>query len=180
MINKKTMILSLAVFLYGCSQHELRIEKEGMAALEPPFRVESVTTPSDSVQYYFDQARLGIGDAYVKMARYHLDGTLGKPNLLNVMTMGLMADEYMAIPNINTLFKDIPDSALDMINHTENEDSILAKAKELLDMGIPEGFLMQAVLSWKNGDKDDALAYCEKSIEGGSTIADVFKDIICW
>ena len=148
MINKKTMILSLAVFLYGCSQHELRIEKEGMAALEPPFRVESVTTPSDSVLYYFDQARLGIGDAYVKMAQYHLDGTLGKPNLLNVMTMGLMADEYMAIPNINALFKDIPDSdvskiayqALDMINHTENEDSVLAKAKELLDMGIPEGF----------------------------------------
>ena len=39
MINRKTMILLLAVFLYGCSQQELRIEKEGMAALEPPFRV---------------------------------------------------------------------------------------------------------------------------------------------
>ena len=186
MINKKTMILLLVVVLCGCSQQELRVEQEGKAVLGPSFHEESVTNPSDSVQYYFDQARLGIGDAYVKMAQYHLDGTLGKPNLLNVMAMGLMADEYMAIPNINALFKDVPDSdvtkiayqSLDMINHTENEDSILAKAKELLDMGISEGFLMQAVLSWKNGDKDDALAYCEKSIEGGSTIADVFKDII--
>ncbi len=99
--------------------------------------------------------------------------------------MGFMAEEYMAIPNVNALFRDVPDSdatkiayqALDMINHTENEDSILAKAKELLDMGIPEGFLMQAVLSWKKGDRENAIALCDKSIEGGSTIADVFKNI---
>lgn len=186
MINKITIILLLAVFLCGCSQHELRIEKEGKAVLEPPICVESATTPSDSVQYYFDQARLGIGDAYVKMARYHLDGTLGKPNLLNVVTMGFMAEEYKAIPDMGTLFKDAPENdvtkiayqALDMINHTENEDSILAKAKELSVMGIPEGLLMQAVILWKKGNKDDALAYCDKSIEDGSTIADVFKDII--
>lgn len=186
MINKITIILLLAVFLCGCSQHELRVEKEGKAGQEPPFRVESVTTPSDSVQYYFEQARLGIGDAYVKMARYHLDGTLGKPNLLNVVTMGFMAEEYMAIPDMRTLFKDAPENdatkvayqALDLLNHTESEDSILAHAKELLDMGIPEGFLMQAVLSWKKGERDDAIAYCDKSIKGGSTIADVFRDII--
>lgn len=148
--------------------------------------LHQVKASSDSVQYYFEQARLGIGDAYVKMARYHLDGTLGKPNLLNVVTMGFMAEEYKAIPNINTLFKDVPDSdmtkiayqALDMINHTENEDFILAKAKELSDMGIPEGFLMQAVLSWKKGGRDNAIALCDKSIEGGISIADVFKDII--
>ena len=186
MIYKKTMIVLLAVFLFGCSQHELRVEKEGQAALEPSFRVESVTNSSDSVQYYYDQARLGIGDAYVKMARYHLDGTLGKPNILNVMTMGFMAAEYMAIPNINALFKDVPDSdvtkiayhALDMLNNAEDEDSIMVKSKELLDKGIPEGFLMQAVLSWKKGDKENAIAYCDKGIQGGSTIADVFKDII--
>ena len=148
--------------------------------------MDVVAPSSDSVQYYFDQARLGIGDAYVKMARYHHDGSLGKPNLLNIMTMGFMAEEYMAIPNINDLFKDVPDNdvtkiayqALDMLNHTENEDSILIKSKELLDKGIPEGFLMLAVSSWKKGDRDDAIAYCDKSIQGGSTISDVFRDII--
>lgn len=141
---------------------------------------------SDSVEYYYEQARLGIGDAYVKMAQYQLDGMFGKPNLLNVMTMGLMAEEYMAIPNMNALFMNVSDSdvlkiafhALDMLNHTESEDSILSKSKELLDMGISEGFLMQAVVSWKKGNKDDAIASCDKSILGGSVIADVFKDII--
>jgi len=141
---------------------------------------------SDSVEYYYEQARLGIGDAYVKMAQYQLDGMFGKPNLLNVMTMGLMAEEYMAIPNMNALFMNVSDSdvlkiafqALDMLNHTESEDSILSKSKELLDMGIPEGFLMQAVVSWKKGNKDEAIAFCDKSILGGSVIADVFKDII--
>ena len=158
-------VFAFMIFLVtGCGEQGLTIDAEKSIPQENVLHQADIS--SDSVQYYFDQARLGIGDAYVKMALYHLDGTLGKPNLLNVMTMGLMADEYMEIPNINALFKDVPDSdvtkiayqSLDMINHTENEDSILAKAKELLDMGISEGFLMQAVLSWKNGDKDIIVA----------------------
>lgn len=179
-----TVFAFMIVLFTNCGEQGLTIDAEKSIPQENVLHQADIS--SDSVQYYFDQARLGIGDAYVKMAQYHLDGTLGKPNLLNVMTMGLMANEYMAIPNINVLFKDIPDSdvtkiayhALDMPNHTENEDSILAKAMELLDIGIPEGFLLQAILSWKKGDRDDAIEFCDKSIEGGSTIADVFKDII--
>lgn len=178
MMKKKKITLIVTIFMCGCSQQELSVEK---GVVE-----ESQAVSSDSVQYYFDQARLGIGDAYVKMAQYHLDGTLGKPNLLTIMSMGSMAEEYMAIPNQNALFKDVPDSdvtkmayqALDMLNHIENEDHILVKSKELLNMGIPEGFLMQAVLLWKKGNRDDAITFCDKSIQGGSTIADVFKDII--
>ena len=58
---------------------------------------------SDSVLYYFEQAQLGIGDAYVRMAQFYLDGTLGKPNLLKAVTIGFMAEEYMAIPNMDAL-----------------------------------------------------------------------------
>lgn len=186
MMKMKTIILVVAIFMCGCSQQELSVEK-GVVEESNLFLIEkSQAVTFDSVQYYFDQARLGKGDAYVKMAQYHLDGTLGKPNLLNIMSMGSMAEEYMAVPNLNALFKDVPDRdvtkmayhALDMLNYIENEDSILVKSKELLDMGIPEGFLMQAVLSWKKGNRDDAITFCDKSIQGGSTIADVFKDII--
>ena len=179
-----TILVCMMILITSCGEQGLSTDVEKVALQEAVPYLDA--TCSDSVQYYFDQARLGIGDAYVKMARYHLDGTLGKPNVLNVMTMGFMAEEYKAIPDMGTLFKDalendatkIAYQALDMISHTENEDSILAKAKELSDMGIPEGFLMQAVILWKKGNKDDALAYCDKSIEGGSSIADVFKDII--
>ena len=179
-----TILVCMMILITSCGEQGLSIDVEKVALQEAVPYLDA--TCSDSVQYYFDQARLGIGDAYVKMARYHLDGTLGKPNVLNVMTMGFMAEEYKAIPDMGTLFKDAPENdatkiayqALEMISHTENEDSILAKAKELSDMGIPEGLLMQAVILWKKGDKDDALAYCDKSIEGGSSIADVFKDII--
>ena len=179
-----TILVCMMILITSCGEQGLSTDVEKVALQEPVPYLDA--TCSDSVQYYFDQARLGIGDAYVKMARYHLDGTLGKPNVLNVMTMGFMAEEYKAIPDMGTLFKDAPENdatkiayqALDMISHTENEDSIIAKAKELSDMGIPEGFLMQAVILWKKGNKDDALAYCDKSIEGGSSIADVFKDII--
>lgn len=94
---------------------------------------------SDSVLYYFEQAQLGIGDAYVRMAQFYLDGTLGKPNLLKAVTMGFMAEEYMAIPNMDALFRDIPDSdatkityhALNMVNQVEDEDTLMAKANEL-------------------------------------------------
>lgn len=98
----------MTVLITGCGEQGLTIDAKKSTLQENAQHQADMS--SDSVQYYFDQARLGIGDAYVKMAQYHLDGTLGKANLLNVMTMGLMADEYMAIPNINALFKDVPDN----------------------------------------------------------------------
>lgn len=141
---------------------------------------------SDSVQYYFEQAQLGISDAYVKTAQFYLDGTLGKPNLLKAVTMGFMAEEYMAIPNMDALFKDVPDSdatkityqALDMVNQVENEKMLIAKAYELIDKGIPEGYVMEAIIAWKNGENDKAILLCDKATGNGSTIADVLKDII--
>lgn len=141
---------------------------------------------SDSVLYYFEQAQLGIGDAYVKIAQFYLDGTLGMPNLLMAVTMGFMAEEYMAIPNMDALFKDVPDSdatkityqALDMVNQVENEKMLIAKAYELIDKGIPEGYVMEAIIAWKNGENDKAILLCDKATGNGSTIADVLKDII--
>ena len=179
-----TILVFIIVLVTSCREQVLSTDEERVALQEAAPHLNVIA--SDSVEYYYEQARLGIGDAYVKMAQYQLDGMFGKPNLLNVMTMGLMAEEYMAIPNMNALFMNVSDSdvlkiafqALDMLNHTESEDSILSKSKELLDMGIPEGFLMQAVISWKKGNKDEAIAFCDKSILGGSVIADVFKDII--
>lgn len=179
-----TILVFIIVLVTSCREQVLSTDAERVALQEAAPHLNVIA--SDSVEYYYEQARLGIGDAYVKMAQYQLDGMFGKPNLLNVMTMGLMAEEYMAIPNINALFMNVSDSdvlkiafqALDMLNHTESEDSILSKSKELLDMGIPEGILMQAVVSWKKGNKDEAIAFCDKSILGGSVIADVFKDII--
>lgn len=141
---------------------------------------------SDSVQYYFEQARLGIGDAYVKMAQFYRDGTLGKPNLLKVICMGFMAEEYMAIPNMDALFKDVPDSdvtkiafqAVDMLNQVEDEDTLMVSANKLLSQGIPEGYAIKAAIAWKKGEIDKATALCEKAIADGSAVADVFKDII--
>lgn len=148
--------------------------------------IESQASPSDSVQYYFEQPRLGIGDAYVKIAQYYHDGTLGKPNLLNVMSMGLMAEEYMEIPNMDALFKDVPDSdatkiayhVLDMLNQVEDDEMLLAKANELLSQGIPDGNIMKAVIAWKKSETDKAVTLCDTAIADGSTIADVLKDII--
>ena len=182
--GRVTILVFIIVLVTSCREQVLSTDAERVALQEAAPHLNVIA--SDSVEYYYEQARLGIGDAYVKMAQYQLDGMFGKPNLLNVMTMGLMAEEYMAIPNINALFMNVSDSdvlkiafqALDMLNHTESEDSILSKSKELLDMGIPEGILMQAVVSWKKGNKDEAIAFCDKSILGGSVIADVFKDII--
>lgn len=145
----KTNILTCLVLfsLCGCNQQDMSADMERVAEQETSLSFDSQAASSDSVQCYFDQARLGIGDAYVKMAQYYRDGTLGKPNLLNVMTMGFMAEEYMAIPDKDVLFKDVPDSdatkltyhALDMLTQVEDEETLLAKANELLDKGIPEG-----------------------------------------
>ena len=184
---KMNILTCLVIFsLCGCNQQDTSADKELVAEQETSLYFDSQTAISDSVQYYFDQARLGIGDAYVKMAQYYRDGTLGKPNLLNVMTMGFMAEEYMAIPDIDVLFKGVPDSdatkiaynALDMLNQVEDEETLLDKANELLDKGIPEGHVMKAVIAWKKSENGKALVLCDKAIADGSIIAGVLKDII--
>ena len=185
-IMKKIHLLFIATAFLGCGKQEMVTKIDIAEDLPTSLSTGKSRASTDSVMYYFEQARLGIGDAYVKMAQYYHDGTMGKPNLLNMLAMGAMAEEYMAIPNMNTLFKDVPESdvtkmtyqALSMINHTDCEEILSAKSKELLDMGIPEGYLMQAIMSWKEDNREDAITFCDKSIQGGSTFADIFKDII--
>lgn len=184
---KKSILTILLIFsLCGCNQQDMSADK-GLVEEQSNLLVYKLqAASSDSVQYYFDQARHGIGDAYVKMAQYYRDGTLGKPNLLNVMSMGFMAEEYMAISNLDALFKDVPDSdatkiafnALDMLNQVEDDEMLMTKANELLSQGIPEGNIMKAVIAWKKGEKEMAVVLCDKAITDGSTIADVLKDII--
>lgn len=178
-----TMLAFMAVLATGCGEQGLSVDTEKVIEQDAAPLLKEASL--DSVQYYFNQARLGIGDAYVKMAQYHLDGTLGKPNLLNIMTMGFMAEEYMAIPNMKTLFKDVPDSdvtkitflALEMLNYVEEEDTLQPKADGLLAQGIAEGYFIKAMIAYKKGDNSEAIALCEKAREGGSVIADIFKDI---
>lgn len=184
-MKRLLLFVFIAAIIIGCCQQELPNVAVASKGLDTS-KVEIVSTSSDSVLYYFSQARLGIGDAYVKMARYYLDGTLGKPDILKVIQMGYMAEEYMAIPNLNALFKEVPDSditkkaflALDMLNHTEDEDSLMNKANELVVNNIPEGYLMQAIIAFKKGDNDKALTLFNKAVKCGSEMADVFRDII--
>ena len=180
-----TVLVFMMILITGCGEQTIPVDTEDLTHQESLVQ-DVVASSSDSVQYYFEQARLGIGDAYVKMAQYYRDGTLGKPNLLNVMSMGFMAEEYMAIPNLDALFKDVPDSdatkiafqALDMLNQVEDEDTLMTEANKLLTQGIPEGYVIKAVIAWKKGETDKAVTLCDKAIIDGSIIADVLKDII--
>ena len=186
MINNRITALLLAGFLYGCGQQEFSVERGVVAEHESTLDVESKTATSDSVQYYFEQARLGIGDAYVKMAHYYRDGTLGKPDVLKMMQMGFMAEEYMAIPNLDALFQDVADDdsmkiayqALNILNKAENIEELTDEAEEFIERGFPEGYLIQAMIAYKGNSRDEAISLCEKGIEGGSTLADITKDII--
>ena len=180
-----TILVFMMILVTGCGEQAVSVDTEDLTH-QKTFVQYVVASSSDSVQFYFEQARLGIGDAYVKMALYYRDSTLGKPNLLNVMSMGFMAEEYMAIPNMGALFKDVPDSdatkiafqAFDMLNQVEDEDILMTEANNLLTQGIPEGNIMKAVIAWKKGEKEKAVVLCDKAITDGSTIADVLKDII--
>ena len=180
-----TVLVFMIILVMSCGEQTVSVNTEDLMQQESLVQ-DVVASSSDSVQYYFEQARLGIGDAYVKMAQYYRDGTLGKPNLLNVMSMGFMAEEYMAIPNLDALFKDVPGSdvtkiafqALDMLNQVKDEDTLMTEANKLLTQGIPEGYVTKAVIAWKKGETDKAVTLCDKAIIDGSTIADVLKDII--
>lgn len=181
-----TILILIATLVTSCEEQSLSFNLENNMSHQTALCTNVTENPRDSIQFYYDQARLGIGDAYVKMAHFYRDGTMGKPNLLKVIQMGFMAEEYVAIPNMETLFKNVPDSdvtkvtfmALDMLNHTDNEESLNNKADELLALKIPEGNIMKGMIAYKKGDTDNVIALFNKAIEDGSEIADVFKDII--
>ena len=70
-----TVFAFMIVLITGCGEQGLTIDavkstpQDGVLHQGKPV--------SDSVLYYFEQAQLGIGDAYVRMAQFYLDGTLG-------------------------------------------------------------------------------------------------------
>lgn len=184
-MKRLLLFVFIAAIIIGCCQQELPNVAVASKGLDTS-KVEIVSTSSDSVLYYFSQAKLGIGDAYVKMAHYYRDGTLGKPNLLMTIQMGEMAKEYMAIPNIDALFKDVPDDdvtrisyeTIKYINLTDNVDTLMVKAEELISCGIPDGYFMQALVAYKQRDKEKAMIFCEKGTEAGSLLAAIMKDML--
>ena len=183
-MGRVSLLALMLTLLTGCMKQAVPVVADKAPAHAGQRQPEEDLT--DSVRYYLEQARLGRGDAYVRMANYYREGIAGKQNLLSVIAMGAMAVEYLAIPDIGTLFRDLPDGdaaktayqALDFLEHTEDKEVLSAKARELQERDIPEGYLMQAVLAWKQGDRDNAVALCDRSAAAGSTVAGVLRDIV--
>ena len=89
---KKSILTILLIFsLCGCNQQDMSAEKGLVEKQKTSLCIESQASPSDSVQYYFEQARLGIGDAYVKIAQYY-------PHLFNSFREYIFQIYLMSLP----------------------------------------------------------------------------------
>lgn len=167
---KKVVLFAAGLLLMaGCSKH-------GQA--------DGVVADSDSVQYYIDKARWGDGDAFLKLARYYRDGVGVTPDFLMALQMGMMAEEYGAIPNLDSLFYEVSDEnnikviydANKLFEQPGNEDQLMAKSDLLLERDCSEGYVFKALASFKQGKNDEALTWCEKAIKSGSVLAVIAKD----
>lgn len=141
---------------------------------------------NDSVQLYMDKARWGDGDAFLWLARCYRDGTGVESDFLMAMQMGMMAEECLTIPNLDTLFNEVSDNnnikviydANKLFGQPDSEDLLLSKAELLLERDRPEGYVFKAMVSFRQGKTDEALALCEEAIKRGSVLAVFAKEAI--
>jgi TPR repeat protein len=150
---------------------------------------QDVTGSYDSIQYYFNKARWGDGDAYLKLAQIYRDGIIVKPDYLHIIQMGMMAEEYMAIQSIDDLFKDLSDDneiktthnaikMLEKMANNANIDSLRSIAENMVERGISDGYFVQAAIAYKNKETDYAETMFNRGIENGSILAELGKIIL--
>ena len=153
---------------------------------QPVVSVEKTNAAKDSMLMYFQLARMGDGDAYAWLARYYRDGVEGRPDVIKMIHMDIMAEHFYAIRSMDELLKDLPadDSlrlayeAITLFDESKDMDSIQQKAQALVDRGIPDAYQVLALVAFKNGDKAKASEYCERGLAEGSICSAIVKDFL--
>lgn len=173
------MAAALMLMCCGCSEQLLNVDDALTSA-------ESVRANwQDSIASYTERARLGDGDAYLRLAYCYHEGKGVEKNFYMSYAMAQMAEQYGGITKRDDFFHSLPDvdpdrllvEALDDVDHVRSDEA-LQKAELLAAQDHPEADLVRGVVALDNSRKDEAIALFHQAADKGSPLARLALGII--
>ena len=127
---------------------------------------------------YLEKARWGDADAYLKLADCYRDGTGVEPDLMNMLCMLAMADEYGKCISEADYVKQLPSGhefsmlfdAVDLVYKAEYEKANQI-ADEMIAKDMIDGYSVKGISLLEQGDTIYGKAFVLRAAEKGSTLA---------
>lgn len=172
MRNKQFFVMAAAFLMVSsCSDHLQMADDASIATA-------TITNWQDSVACYRDKARVGDGNAYLRLASCYHEGHGVSHDFLMAFSMAMMAEQYGGLTNWEEFFLSMPADdpdrltmeAMDDIGYLRCDEA-LNKAKLLAAQGKPEADLIRGAVALEEGRKDDALRLFTQAAENGCPLA---------
>lgn len=177
---KKLLILFLGLWLVSCSDRQLG--GDTLAESTPPPASEE-----NEFKALIEQARWGNGKAFLKLADCYRDGKGVEKDLMGMVCMGALAENFGAIARIEDFFHAMPEDsefrmifeATELAKHKKMDEAKLL-AEKLITMGAPDGYTLQGMIAIESGDELEGIELIEQAAAQGSTFAEMMLVLSAW
>ena len=177
---KKLLILFLGLWLISCSDRQLG--GDTLAETTPPPASEE-----NEFKALIEQARWGNGKAFLKLANCYRDGKGVEKDLMGMVCMGALAENFGAIARIEDFFHAMPEDsefrmifeATELAKHKKMDEAKLL-AEKLITMGAPDGYTLQGMIAIESGDELEGIELIEQAAAQGSTFAEMMLVLSAW
>lgn len=167
---KKSVLLLIVLLIVSCS-------------FRPSAVASSYTSEFSAL---VEQAKQGDSEAYRLLADCYRDGIGVKQDFLNMVVMAMLSADFGGM-DINSYLKTIPENhnyhllaaATEAIDN-KHEDRASVLAKQMLDKGMPEGYLLQGIFALMRNDTLESKRLIEKSAKRGSVLAELLMCTSDW
>lgn len=175
---KKTIfgLVAMVLGLTGCTEHQYL--DESVAGMTQSETLENVTAATQDGEFsmLLQQARWGDGKAYLKLADCYREGRGVKKDLVGMVTMAAMAEEYGGIRSMDDYMESLPDgsdfkilvNAEKLIRGKVEQDAML---DSLAATGMPDAYMIQGLRVVEQGDTIGGKQLLAQAAEQGSSFA---------
>ncbi len=166
---------AMMMVVVGCTEQHF---------IDEAARKMSVSTSVNEIQTLMEKARQGDGQAYVRLADCYRDGKGMKKDLVGMLGMLRMAEEYGAIRHMDDYVEQLPDDseykivfeAVKLLDRNQM-DECRAKIEQLIALGSPEGYWLKSMMAMDRNDSVEGRHLMELAATKGSTFAEI---ILCF
>ena len=174
---KKFLILFAIVLLASCADQEFMEEIDGE---------KFVTESANIVQALVEKAKWGDGQAYLKLADCYRDGNGVKKDLIGLLSMVSIAEQFGALNRMEDYLDSMADDSefkliIDAVNLYEHKkEKANAKIERLSALESPDSYSVMGLIAVERGDTLEGKQLLEMAASQGSTFAELLLCFPDW
>lgn len=169
------VLVTMVMVLVGCSDQQFLDETLANKALLPA---------ENEFNALIEQARMGDGQAFLKLADCYRDGKGVEKDFVGMLCMVDQAEEFGGIRQMEDYMKNMPESSAFRMTY-EAVEKILNKqveeakmmSEQLISKGVPDGYFVQGFMAIENGDTLGGLCLMEQAASQGSNFGNLMMYI---